>query len=82
VAKQEAWWRPYRAGLVTAELDAAVQLLARFPAAGTPYVYPRRPGVRRLYLAPIGGHLYYTLEGDDVVIRAWWGAKRGRGPRL
>ena len=40
------------------------------------------PGVRRLYLQKVGVHLYYTFDDDDVIVRALWGARRRRGPRL
>src|SRR3954447_11700347 len=33
-------------------------------------------------LRRIHAHLYYTFDEDEVMIRALWGARRERGPRI
>ena len=38
------------------------------------------PGLRRLYLRKIACHLYYTFDEHEVIVRALWGARRGKGP--
>ena len=40
------------------------------------------PGVRRVYLRRVAVHLYYTFEDARVIVRARWGARRERGPRI
>jgi hypothetical protein len=30
----------------------------------------------------MAAHLYYTFDAEEVVIRALWGARRERGPKL
>jgi hypothetical protein len=40
------------------------------------------PGLRRMYIRTLGCHLYYTFEEAEVVVRAFWPARRERGPRL
>jgi len=38
--------------------------------------------MRRLFLERIGVHVYFTFDDDTVIVRALWGARRHRGPRL
>ncbi len=40
------------------------------------------PGLRRIFLRKIACHLYYTFDDHDVIVRALWGSRRERGPRL
>ena len=64
------------------ELDEALRIVAMLPGAGTVYASSPIPGVRRVYLRRVALHLYYTFDDDIVIIRALWGARRERGPRL
>jgi hypothetical protein len=64
------------------ELDEALRIVAMLPGAGTLYANSPVPGVRRVYLRRVALHLYYTFDDDTVIIRALWGARRERGPRL
>jgi hypothetical protein len=52
------------------------------PGAGNPYPGAGVPGLRRLYLEKAAHHLYHTCDDDQVIVRAFWGARRGRGPVL
>jgi hypothetical protein len=56
--------------------------VAVLPGAGTLYAHSSIAGLRRLYLQPIGCHVYYTFDDAEVIIRALWGARRARGPHL
>jgi hypothetical protein len=38
--------------------------------------------VRRVLMKKTERHVYYGHLGDEVIILAVWGARRGRGPRL
>jgi hypothetical protein len=52
VEQERTWWlknRDYR-DLFATELEAATQLMAVLPGAGTPYAHARVSGIRRLYL--------------------------------
>jgi plasmid stabilization system protein ParE len=84
VDRERTWWlenRDYQA-LFATELEAAVGILALLPGAGTSYPQANVMGLRRLYLEKLASHLYYTFNDEAVVIRALWGARRERGPRL
>ena len=84
VAQEKAWWlenRDYPEVFVE-ELEQAVKVVAVLPGAGAPYTQSSVPGVRRIYLRKIAAHLYYTFDDARVIVRALWGARRERGPRL
>jgi len=66
----------------TEELEQALQIIAALPGAGTLYAQSPVPGVRRVYLRRVSAHLYYTFDNDEVTIRALWGVRRERGPRI
>ncbi len=66
--------------MLATEIEEALRLLALLPGAGTAYPHAGISGVRRLY-APTC-HLYYTFDDGEVVVRAFWGARRRRGPLL
>ena len=64
------------------ELEQALQIIAALPGAGTLYAQSPVPGVRRVYLRRVAVHLYYTFDDAYVIVRALWGARSERGPRL
>ena len=66
----------------TEELEQALKVIAALPGAGTLYAQSPVPGVRRIYLRRVAAHLYYTFDDDEVIIRALWGARRERDPRI
>lgn len=59
-----------------------MQVLAILPGAGTPYTQADVPGLRRLYIRKLTCHLYYTFDDNEVIVRAFWGARREREPDL
>jgi plasmid stabilization system protein ParE len=82
IDREHSWWlenREHRELFVT-ELDAAIQVVAMLPGAGTPYAHPVVAGLRRVYLRGLDCHLYYTFDDHEVIVRAIWGARRERGP--
>ena len=84
VRREKAWWLANRdhTDVFTEELEQALRIIAALPGAGTPYPQSPVPGVRRVYLGRVAAHLYYTFDSSDVIIRALWGARRERGPRI
>jgi hypothetical protein len=66
----------------TEELEQALRIIAALPGAGSLYAQSPVPSVRRVYLRKIAAHLYYTFDDARVIVRALWGARRERGPRL
>ena len=84
VAREKAWWLENRdhTEIFAEELEQALRVIAILPGAGT--LYQRSPvrGVRRAYLRRTALHLYYTFDDDEVIVRALWGAHRGRGPQI
>lgn len=84
VAREQAWWLEHRdyPEVFAEELEQALRIVAMLPGAGTVYSASPVPGVRRIYLRRVALHLYDTFNDEGVLVRALWGARRGRGPRL
>ncbi len=78
------WWLENRDDreLFASELEAAVQILTVLPGAGSSYTQTGVSGVRRLYVRKLTCHIYYTFDDNEVIVRAFWGARRERGPAL
>jgi plasmid stabilization system protein ParE len=84
IKAEKAWWLDNRihAEIFAAEFEEAVRVVALLPGAGTAYPHDDVPGLRRIYLRKVACHIYYTFDDMDVIIRAAWGARRGRGPSI
>lgn len=82
VRREKAWWLENRThtDIFATELEQALKILAVLPGAGTAYVHADVVGLRRIYMRKIACHLYYTFDNSEVIIRALWGAKRGKSP--
>ena len=82
VWREERWWLENRVHteIFAEEFEQALRILAALPAAGTPYPPANVPGLRRIYLGKIACHVYYTFDDREVVVRAFWGARRDRSP--
>jgi plasmid stabilization system protein ParE len=84
VRREKTWWIENRVhqDVFVAEFEEALRVLAILPGAGTAYPQAGTPGLRRLYVQKVACHLYYTFDESDVIVRAFWGARRQRGPRF
>lgn len=84
VRREKPWWLENRVhpDVFVTELEQALRVLALLPGAGTPYAPAGVAGLRRIYVRKVACHLYYTFDDQHVIIRALWGARRRRGPRL
>ena len=84
VQRQKAWWIENRINheVFANEFEEAVRVIALLPGVGTAYPQAGVAGLRRLYLPKVACHLYYTFDEHQVIVRALWGARRRRGPRL
>lgn len=82
VRREKGWWLENRdyTEIFADELEQALRLLAVLPGAGTLYPQVDIPGLRRVYLGKVACHVYYTFDDLQVIVRAVWGARRGRGP--
>ena len=84
VRREKQWWLENRdhTEIFATEMREALRIVKLLPGAGGAYAHVRVPGLRRIYLPKVACHLYYTFDDDDVLVRALWGARRGRGPVL
>lgn len=84
VWREERWWLENRdhPEVFGDEFERALKILTVLPGAGTLYPDGGVPGLRRIYLAKVACRIYYTFDDREVIVRAFWGARRGRGPFL
>jgi len=82
VWREERWWLENRVHteIFAEEFEQALRILAALPATGTAYPPANVPGLHRFYLSKVACHVYYTFDDREVIVRAFWGARRGRGP--
>lgn len=82
VWREERWWRENRdhPEVFGDEFELSLRAIAVLPGAGTLYRDAGVPGLRRIYLVKVACHIYYTYDEHEVVVRAFWGARCGRGP--
>jgi plasmid stabilization system protein ParE len=84
--RKKTWWqrnRPDAADLFEQELDATLERIAVSPVIGRRV--EQRDGnvwVRRWLMPKTRNHVYYAIEGTEIVVLTIWGAPRGRGPKL
>lgn len=80
----DAWWRENRQAAPTLfadELAGALEMLERGVRFGVVYPFPLFE-VRRFLLPRSRYHVYYSVDGDLVKVRAVWHTSRGKGPPL
>ena len=84
VRREKEWWLENRdyPDVFRIEFEHALRVLALLPGAGTSYPQADVVGLRRLYVPKVACHIYYTFNEDEVIVRAFWSARRRRGPRL
>ena len=70
------------ADVFVTEFEEALRILTWLPGAGTLYPQAGVADVRPIYVRKVACHLYYTFDEQEVIVRALWGARRRRGPRL
>ena len=83
----KTWWRenrPAAPDLFEQELDAALERISARPtSAGTLYEQgDLEVPVRRILLRKTENYVYFSVEGDEVVVVSVWGAPKERGPKL
>jgi plasmid stabilization system protein ParE len=83
--RRKTWWlknRPAAPKLFEIELDAALSTLMTTPSMGTVYDGGVGFPIRRVLLKKTATHVYFGLNGDELVVLSVWGARRRRDPKL
>ena len=82
VVRERDWWVNNRQHVeaFVSDLDRTLNLIATLPGVSSSYA--QVPAMRRVFVERIGVHVYFTFDDDTVIVRAVWGARRRRGPRL
>jgi hypothetical protein len=81
VQREKQWWLESRThtDIFVDEFEQALRTLA---GSGASYPQAGVTGLRRIYVPKVACHLYYTFDNTQVIVRAFWGARRERGPLL
>ncbi len=88
IRKADLWWRQNREkapNAIREELERIGSLIAFQPHLGARATNVKLPGVRRIHIERIHYDLYYRTVGSPpeyVEIVAFWGSRRGSGPRI
>lgn len=84
VRRERTWWLENRdyPEIFAGDLEAALRLVALLPGAGSRYEAPGVADLRRWYVPKVACHPYYTFDDDQVLVRAFWPARRDRGPTI
>jgi len=85
IERKRTWWRqqrPAAASLFEDELYARVEQALVDPNLGSIYKEEGGGAIRRLLLSRTRNHVYYAVDGDELVVLSVWGAARRRGPAL
>jgi plasmid stabilization system protein ParE len=83
--RRKTWWfknRPAAPELFELELGAMLAVLPTTPIMGTTYEADVGFPVRRVLLKKTATHVYFGLNGDEIVVLSVWGARRKRAPKL
>jgi plasmid stabilization system protein ParE len=83
--RRKTWWRrnrPAAPELFEEEFRAALAMLMTTPIMGIPYEADVGFSVRRVLLKKTAFHVYFGLNGEELVVLSVWGARRRRGPKL
>jgi plasmid stabilization system protein ParE len=82
----KTWWlanRPKAPDLFERELDAALERIAAEPQVGVLYEQGKlEVPVRRVLMPKTKTHVYWAIDGDEIVVVSLWGARTRRGPTL
>jgi len=79
VLRERDWWVTNRENVeaFASDLDRALESIATLPGVGSSY--PRIPGMRRIFLERVAVHVYFTFDGDRVILCGRSGAHAGVG---
>lgn len=83
--RRKTWWlknRRVAPDLYDLELRALLSVLPTTPMMGTTYDADVGFPVRRVLLKKAATHVYFGINGDELVVLSVWGARRRRGPKL
>ena len=84
--RMKTWWRRNRPAAPDAfeqELNATLDRIVQVPSLGRQYEQADlEVPIRRVLLPKTLNHVYYAVDGDDVVVLSVWGALHDRGPDL
>lgn len=85
VERADAWWRENRPAVPLAirdDLASALGLLIAQPGLGRLVTNTKLAGTRRIQLDRVQYHVYFRVAGEELVVLAFWHARRGDVPKV
>jgi plasmid stabilization system protein ParE len=85
IDRADLWWRdnrPAAPDAIRQDLQRTFNLLAVQPGIGQRIANARLPGVRRIHMDRVHHHVYYRVDGDQLVVLCFWSSQRLKQPRL
>ena len=85
IERADAWWRENRLSASEAirqDLERTLKLLILQPGIGQRVGNARLSGVRRIHLDRVHHHVYYRVQGSELVVLRFWPSQRLKQPRV
>jgi plasmid stabilization system protein ParE len=85
IDRADLWWRENRLAAPKAirqDLDRTFEILLLQPGIGQKVTNARLSGVRRIHLDRIHFHVYYRVQGEELVVLRFWSSQRSKSPRV
>jgi plasmid stabilization system protein ParE len=85
VDRADAWWRDNRPAAPSAireDLHRTLSILAVQPGIGQRVANARLAGVRRIHIDRVHHHVYYRVQGNELVVLRFWPSQRLKQPRV
>ena len=79
IERADAWWRQNRLAApeaVRQDLERTLKLLLLQPGIGQRVANARLAGVRRIHIDRVQHHVYYRVQGSELVVLRFWHAQR------
>ena len=85
VDRADTWWRENRLAAPEAireDLERTLKLLILQPGIGQRVMNARLAGVRRIHIDRVHHHVYYRVQGNELVVLRFWPSQRLKQPRV
>lgn len=85
IERAHRWWRENRSAApeaVREDLERTLKVISLQPGIGQRVMNARLAGVRRIHIDRVHHHLYYRVQGNELVVLRFWPSQRLRQPRV
>jgi plasmid stabilization system protein ParE len=85
IERADSWWRENRLAAPDAireDLERTLKLLMLQPGIGQRIINTRLAGARRIHIDRVHHHVYYRVQGAELVVLRFWPSQRLKQPRV